>query len=74
LREALQAGQVLVDDPAWTEGSALAEAVLPVHPAAEVDFECSGVILTLFVAVWKCDGGFGIQLAVVGDPRSIASL
>jgi len=63
-----------VEDPAWLEGPALEEAVLPLEPAVEVDQECSVDIFVLFVAVWRWGGGLGGGLAVIGDLRSIASL
>jgi hypothetical protein len=31
-------------------------------------------IFVLFVAIWTWDGGFGAELAVIGDLWSIASL
>jgi len=72
LGEALADGPALVEDRAGLEGPALVEAVRPLGLVAEVDRECSVDILC--VAVWRWDGGFGGELAVIGDLRSIASL
>jgi hypothetical protein len=67
-------GPVLVENPAYLQGIVLEEAGYPWGPAAEVDRECSVDILVLFVAVSRWDGGFGGELAVFGNLRSIASL
>jgi len=64
----------LAEDPECLEGPALEEAVWPLEQAVELDRECSVDILILFVVVWRWDGGFGGELAVIGDLRSIASL
>ena len=61
-----------MEDPAWLEGPALEEAVRPLGLAAEVDQECSVVIMCVVVCRW--DGGLGCELAVIGDLWSIACL
>jgi len=74
LGEVLTDSLALVEDPAWLEGPALETAVWLLEQAAEVDQDCSVGILVLFVAVWKCNGESGGELAVSGDLRSIARL
>ena len=65
---------MLLEDLAWRDGRALEGAVRPLEPLAEVDRECSVDIFVLFEVVWRWGGGIGVDLAVIGDPRSIASL
>jgi len=74
LSEALVEGLVLVLDPALLAGPALAGAVQPQGLATEVDHKCLFDILVLGIALWRCDGGLGGELAVIGSLRSIASL
>jgi len=64
----------VLEDAACLEGPAQEEEVWPLDPAVEGDRECSVDIFVLFVAVWRCDGGLGGELAVIGDLWSIASL
>jgi len=65
---------VLVEDPTCPEGGALDEAVRPLELAADVGGRCAVDMLVLFEPVWRWDAGYGGELAVIGDLRSIASL
>jgi len=61
----------------FSDGQALANhPVLPLPPVmADVDWAyCVDILMGIAVAVRRSDGGFGGELEVIGDLRSIASL